>query len=104
MAGWQAFVWACLAAWPGQLGSKWYLPVLAALSVLTTLLFIVGSPWVVLRGTRSLLRASASVALAAFLLNAWWLVWLPGLGVGYFVWWGSFVLLAIGLFGVAREG
>jgi hypothetical protein len=74
-------------------------------SVITTLLFIVGSPWVVLRGTRSVLRASAWVAAAAFFLNAHWLLGTEGrasgLGVGYFFWWCSFIMLALALFDLA---
>lgn len=79
----------------------------AILSVIATLLFIVGSPWIVLRGTRSVLRASAWVAAGAFFLNAHWLLgtdgWASGLGMGYFLWWGSFILLALGLFDLARQ-
>jgi hypothetical protein len=70
-----AFVMAASAVWPSQflLGTG-YEAVLAILSVLTTLFFIVGSPWVVLRGTRSLRRVSAWLAAAAFLFNAHWYI------------------------------
>jgi hypothetical protein len=100
ITGWQAFLIACSAAWEGD--SSWYGVVLAILSVITTLLFIIGSPWVVFRGTRSARRTSAWMAVAAFFLNAHWLLqtdgWTTSLGVGYFLWWWSFILLALGLF------
>jgi hypothetical protein len=101
--GWQAFVIASSAAWEGD--SSWCGALLAILSVITTLLFIVGSPWVVLRGTRSVLRGSTWVAAAAFFLNAHWLLGTEGrasgLGVGYFFWWCSFIMLALALFDLA---
>jgi hypothetical protein len=103
--GWQAFLIASSAAW--EVNSSWYGVVLSILSVITTLLFIVGSPWVVLRGTRSVLRASAWVAAAAFFLNTHWLLgtdgWASGLGIGYFFWWWSFILLVLALFDLAGQ-
>jgi hypothetical protein len=104
ITGWQAFLMASSAV-GGSLGT-WYDAVLATLSVVTTLFFIV-SLWVVLRGSHSLRRACAWVAAAAFLFNAHWYVRLSpnslvsDLGIGYFLWWWSFVLLAIGLFDLA---
>jgi hypothetical protein len=103
----EAFLMATSAAWPGQSIGTGFEAVLAILSVLTTLLFILGSPWAVLRGTRSLRRFSAWVAAASFLFNAHWYIrlrpsgWISGLGVGYFMWWWSFAVLAIGLFDLA---
>jgi hypothetical protein len=107
--GWQAFVLASGAA-RGSFG-LWY-AVLAILSILTTLFFLAASTWVVLRGSRSLRRACSWVATAAFLFNAHWYVhvrlspngWISDLGIGYFLWWLSFVLLAIGLFDLSRRG
>ena len=103
--GWQAFLIASSAAWEGD--SSWYGVVLAVLSVITTILFIVGSPWVMFRGTRSVLRPSAWGAGAAFFLNAHWLLgtdgWTSGLGIGYFLWWWSFILLSLGLFDLAGQ-
>lgn len=102
-----AFLMATGAVWPGQFLGTGYEAALATLSVLTTLLFIVGSPWAVLRGTRSLRRVSAWVAAAAFLFNSHWYIrlrpdrWISDLGIGYFLWWLSFVVLAIGLFDLA---
>jgi hypothetical protein len=105
-----AFLAASSAVWPGAtfLGT-WFDAVLATLSVVTTIVFIIGSPWMVLRGTRSLRRASAGVAAIAFLVNAHWYVllspngWVSGLGIGYFLWWWSFLLLATGLFDLAGK-
>jgi hypothetical protein len=71
---------------------------LAIVSVLTSLLFVIGSPWVILRGTRALRRFSALAAAIAFVFNAHWNGWDLGLGIGYFFWWSSFGVLAAGLF------
>jgi hypothetical protein len=98
---------ASSAAWGSF--DLWY-DVLAILSVLTTLFFVAASSWVVLRGSRSLRRACSWVAATAFLFNAHWYVdirlspngLISDLGIGYFLWWLSFVLLAIGLFDLAR--
>jgi hypothetical protein len=103
-----AFLIAARTAWPDSAG---HYPdaLLAALSVFTTVLFIVVSPWAVLRGTRSLRRISAWVAAAAFLFNTHWYIrltpngWISGLGIGYFLWWLSFAVLAIGLFDLAGQ-
>jgi hypothetical protein len=106
ITGVEAFVFAARMAWPDSTGYD-YDKVLAALSAFTTLCFIVVSPWVVLRGTQSLRRISAWVASAAFLFNAHWYIrltptgWISGLGIGYFLWWLSFAVLAIGLFDLA---
>ena len=105
-----AFLLASSAAWPGttSLGT-WYDTVLATFSSVTTLLFIIGSPWVALRGSRSIRRASAGGAALAFVINAHWYVlrtpggWVSGLGMGYLLWWCSFLILAIGLFDLAGE-
>jgi len=102
-----AFAMAASSVWPSQFLGTGYEAVLSTLSVLTTLFFIVGSPWAALRGTRSLRRMSAWVAAAAFLFNAHWYIrlrpdrWISNLGVGYFLWWLSFAVLAIGLFDLA---
>lgn len=107
ITGVQAFAIAAGAALPSQFQDSVYDAVLSILSVSTTLFFIVGSPWVVLRGTHSLRRVSAWVAAAAFLFNAHWYIrlrpdgWISNLGVGYFLWWLSFAVLAIGLFDLA---
>lgn len=110
IAGWQAFVEASRLVWPNGGFNPWYdaSVMLAILSVVTTLFFIVGSPWVVLRGTRSFQRASAWAAATAFVVNSHWYVtyrdgWKSDLHIGYSLWWSSFILLAIGLFDLARR-
>jgi hypothetical protein len=107
ISGVEDFLMAASAGLPGDFPGTGYERVLAILSVLTTLFFIVGSPWVVLRKTHSLRRVSAWVAAVAFLFNAHWYIrfrpdaWISDLGVGYFLWWLSFAVLAIGLFDLA---
>ena len=107
ISGLAAFCMASGAVWDGGFFGEWYSAVLATASVATTVFFIVGSPWVVLRGSPSLRRASVWAAAAAFVVNAHWYVllrpdgWMSDLGIGYFLWWWSFVLLAIGLFVLA---
>ena len=106
--GWAAFLIASCAVRPCDSSfDTWYGAVLAAVSVVTTVLFIFGSPWVVWRGSRSLRRASAWVTAAAFVTNAhWYVLWGPtrsDLGVGYYLWWLSFAVLAIGLFDLAAR-
>ncbi len=109
LPGWEAFRVASCAVWPYKdfRFDTWYAAVLATVSAVTTLLFILGSPWVALWGPRSLWRASAWAAVAAFVVNVHWYL-LSGsdrsdLRIGYFLWWLSFVLLAIGLFDLARQ-
>ena len=102
--GWKAFRYACCAIWPceGIQFEQQYETVLSAISVITTLFFVLWSPWAVLSGARSLRRFSAWAAVAAFVLNTHW-IFLFGsyrseLAIGYYLWWLSFLLLAIGLF------
>jgi hypothetical protein len=106
--GWQAFLFATSAfRLFGGGFDKWYAAVLAAISVITTLLFIFGSPWVVWRGSRPTRRVAAWIAAAAFVVNVHWYILTrsesPVLGIGYFLWWWSFALLTIGLFDLARQ-
>jgi hypothetical protein len=104
LPGWQAFRLASCAVWPcdGVSFDTWYGVVLSTVSAVTTLLFIFGSPWVVARGSRPLWLASAAAAAIAFIANAHWFVLLESsrsdLRIGYFLWWLSFALLAVGLF------
>ncbi len=73
--------------------------IVGVLSGLTNLLML-ASMWRI--GDRSLrtVSALAGAAAAAALLNTWWLVTadtLTELRVGYFLWWGSFGVVAVGL-------
>jgi hypothetical protein len=109
LPGWQAFRVASSALWPYRdfHSDAWFYAALATLSALTTLAFIIGSPWVVLRGSSSLQRVCAWTAAGAFIVNAHWYVFFglnkSGLRMGYFLWWFSFLLLAIGLFNSAER-
>lgn len=75
---------------------------LSMIGVGTTILFLLVSPWIVWRGSRTLLRAAALAAACAFVVNSqWYVFYVPDradLGIGYFLWCASFALLAIGLF------
>jgi hypothetical protein len=103
LPGWEAFRYASSAMWwPIEGKFDRYYAVLATGSAMTTLLFIFGSPWVVLRGSRSLWRVSTWAAATAIIVNAHWYVLYgssrSNLRIGYFLWWLSFVVLATGLF------
>jgi hypothetical protein len=110
LPGWQAFRTALSPVWPYE-GAQFtgIGAVAAVLSAVTTILFIVvfmaGSRWIVWRGSRSVRRVSAWVAVGAFALDAHWYFFYgmnqSGLMVGYFLWWFSFLVMAMGLFDLA---
>ncbi len=106
LPGWQTFFVTLSVFWPSKDGA-WYDPLLLGLSAVTTLIFVVGSPLVVFRGSSSVQRTAAWVAAAAFLFNAHWCVfgeleW-SEFRIGYFLWLLSFAMLALGLFDLARQ-
>jgi hypothetical protein len=122
LPGYAAFLWATCAFHPCETPSGGYLvfdrwcgAVLASASVVTTLLFIFGSPVVALRRSRTCLFASACVAAIAFVVNSHWCVFprcarlesggsmQSVLGIGYFLWWLSFAVMATGFFDFARS-
>jgi hypothetical protein len=111
LPGWQAFRVALGALWPYRdvEFEHWYNAMLATMSAVTTLLFILGSVWVVWSGSRTVRRVSAWVAVSAFVINAHWCVFVflgpdpKHLRIGYFLWWLSFLLLAWGLFDLSRS-
>jgi hypothetical protein len=104
LPGWQAFRVAASAVWPyeGFQIDEWYNAVLSTASAVTTVLFVFASVWAVLRGSRALRRAAAWTAASAFIVNSHWFIRFGSdrmdLRMGYFLWWFSFLLLAIGLF------
>jgi hypothetical protein len=102
LPGWQALRVSLSAIWPSTASfylDNWYQVVLGTVSGITTLLFLFGSPWVVLRGSPSRQRRSAWVTAIAFIVNTHWFVFdRSDLRIGYFLWLFSFLLLAIGLF------
>jgi hypothetical protein len=109
LPGWQAFRVAACAVWPyeGISIDGWYNVVLSTMSAATTLLFVLGSVFVVSLGSRAVRRASAWMAASAFTINAHWFFRFGSdrldLKIGYFLWWLSFLLLAAGLFQLARR-
>ena len=102
--GWQVFLSKTCALRPcgAESADPWYGTAISAAGVVTTVLFVLASPWIVWRGSRRLRRAAAFAATAAFVVNCqWYVFYVPDrsdLGVGYFLWCSSFGLLAIGLF------
>lgn len=107
LPGWQAFRVAAEAVWPyeGWRIDGWYNVVLSTISAATTVLFVLGSVWAVALRSRRLRRVSAWTAACGFIVNSHWVLRFGAdrfdLRIGYFLWWLSFLLLAIGLFRLA---
>jgi hypothetical protein len=105
--GWAVFLSETCALRPCGVASAdpWYGTAISGAGVVTTVLFLLGSPWIVWRASGKLRRGAALVAAGAFVVNSqWYVFYVPvrsDLGVGYFLWCGSFALLAIGLFWLA---
>jgi len=106
-SGWDAFHFALTPVLPNSPAHKdvltdpWYYQVLSVASAATTFMFVVGPPLAVWSGSRLVLRACAWAATTAFIVNThWYFLWdiRSDLSVGYFLWWLSFGVLAIGLF------
>jgi hypothetical protein len=101
LPGWQAFEMAASEVNKWKI-DPWYFVVLCTISAVTTILFVLGAGWIVAIRSRRLHRVSAWIAVCAFIINAHWVLWSGpdrfNLRVGYFLWWASFLLLAIGLF------
>ena len=109
LPGWQAFRVAACAVWPYEdfTIDRWYNVVLSTMSAATTLFFVLAAGWIVAIGSPRLRRLSAWIAASAFAVNAYWVLSFGSdrsdLRIGYFLWWFSFILLAIGLFGLSRK-
>lgn len=109
LRGWIAFRAALSPVWPYEniRIDAWYHAALSVASAVTTVLFIAGSPWIVGRGSRSARKPYGWVASAGFILNSHWYISFgsdrEALSAGYFLWWFSFGLLAIGLFGLSSH-
>jgi hypothetical protein len=107
IVGWEVFLSQTCALRPCGVASAdpWYGTAISIAGVTTTVLFVLGSPWIIRRGSRNLRRAAAFLAAAAFVVNSqWYVFYVPvksDLGAGYFLWCSSFGLLAIGLFFLA---
>ena len=82
-------------------------PVLSTISAATTLLFILGSVWVVSHGSNTLRHGVAWIATSAFIVNAHWYVLFGSdrkdLRIGYFLWWFSFLFIGLALFDLSGE-
>ena len=106
LPGWQAFEMAAFEVNKGRI-EPWYFLVLPTISAVTTIFFVLGAGWVVAIRSRILRRASAWFAACAFIINAQWVLWSGpdrfNLRAGYFLWWFSFLLLAIGLFDLSKS-
>jgi len=105
--GWSVFLSETCALRPceGTSVDPWYGTAISVIGVITTVFFVLVSPWIVWRASRKLRRAAALVAAGAFVVNSqWYVFYVPDrsdLGIGYFLWCSSFALLAIGLFWLA---
>ncbi len=111
LPGWQAFRVAFAPVWPYE-GVEYqasYFAVLAVLSALSNLAMLC-SPLSLVSRLRRYVSALGWAALGAFLVDAHWFV--LGLGdddwtdlrIGYFLWWGSFLALAITILVMMRRG
>ena len=76
LPGRHAFRVASCAVWRCEdiTFEHWYNAVFAVVSAATTLLFILGSVWVVWFGSRTVRRTSRWIAAAAFVINAHWYI------------------------------
>jgi hypothetical protein len=107
ISGWEVFLSQTCALRPcgAESADPWYGTVISVVGVVTTVLFVLASPWIVWRASRRLRRTAALVATVAFVVNCqWYASYVPvrsDLGIGYFLWCASFGLLAIGLFLIA---
>ena len=109
LPGWQATRVALCGVWPCRnVDVEWYQAVLFTVSALTTLLFLPGSVWAVLGGSKRVCLTFACFAALAFVVNTHWYI-LAGsnradLRIGYYLWWISFLLMALGLFDLPHRG
>ena len=88
---WEVFLSQTCALRPcgAESADPWYGTVISAAGVVTTVLFVLASPWIVWRASQRLRRAAAFVATAAFIVNSqWYVFYVPDrsdLGIGYFL-------------------
>ena len=109
LPGWQATRVALCGVWPCPDVSigEWYKTVLFTASALATLLFLPGSVWAVWGRRRWVCLAFAWFATLAFVVNVHWYVFEGSnrgdLRIGYYLWWVSFLLMALGFFDLSRR-
>ena len=111
LPGWEAFRFAAGPVWPkggapAESFLPWYEAVLAVLSACTNFVML-ASPWAV-TSRPVVVRRFHRVMLAAFIVNAHWCVFAAGelfreLRIGYYLWWWSFLAVAIGLQRLVRH-
>ncbi len=111
LPGWQALRVAFAPVWPyeGVEYQAWYVAALAVLSALSNLAMLCSALSLVSR-LRRYASAFGWAALGAFLVDAHWFV--LGLGnddwtdlrIGYFLWWSSFLSLAMTILVMTRRG
>jgi hypothetical protein len=72
--GWQVFLAQTCALRPceGTSADPWYGTAISVVGVVTTVLFVLVSPWIVWRASRKLPRAAALVTAGAFVVNSQW--------------------------------
>ena len=100
--GWQAFRVAMSPLWPFEGDSasgSWYGLALAVTSGVTNILILASVP-IVFRGTPRQRWVLAWLCMLAVVVNAQWVIdkdW-SDLRAGYYLWWASFLVVALGLF------
>jgi hypothetical protein len=106
MPGYGAFVFALAPLWDRSMWDAPWQSLLMVLSALTNLAMI--ASWVAVRIRRHAgLRVVSYAALASFAVNSHWFFMdrggSPQFKIGYFLWWWSFLPLAIGALLLRRQ-
>ena len=104
LPGWGAFRVAASALWAFE-GIHTHHAVLCVTSAVTSAVFLPVSVWAAFGGSRRM-RLVAWAAAGAFVFNTHWIVIFGSdrgdLRIGYYLWWISFLLLALALFALSR--
>lgn len=106
--GWEAFRVALSPFWPyqGSGSERGVMDLVGALSALTNLWFIFAFA-VLAAGRERFRRAALTGLVVSTLTNAHWFVLADdraGFRIGYFAWFGAFVLLAVAAHSLSRDG
>lgn len=110
LPGWQAFRVAFAPVWPyeGVKFQTWYSAALAVLSALSNGTML-SSPFVLVPRLRRFASACGWAAATGVVIDGHWFAmglqnddW-ADLRIGYFLWWGSFLLLAMGMFALSKS-
>ena len=110
LPGWQAFRVAFAPVWPyeGVQFQNWYWAALAVLSALSNVTML-SSPFVLVPRLRRFALACGWAAVTGVVIDSHWFVlglqdddW-AGLRIGYFLWWGSFLLLTMSMFSLRKS-